>query len=64
MDTMTFKEFYLRIKIANIRKRLTSNESLNKEICLDSKTHTEIINVKIMVKALEEIAEEEQKVLL
>ena len=64
LDTLTFKEFYLRIKIANIRKRLTENESLNKEICLDMKNHKEIINVKLMVKALEEIAEEEQKVLL
>ena len=64
LDTLTFKEFYLRIKIANIRKRLTENESLNNEICLDKKAHKDLINVKIMVKALEEVAEEEQKVLL
>ena len=35
LDTMKIKEFYLRIKIANIRKRLTENESLNNEICID-----------------------------
>lgn len=64
LDTLTFKEFYLRIKIANIRKRLTENESINKELCIDTKTQKDIINVKIMVKALEEIAEEEQKALL
>lgn len=58
---MKFKDFYLKVKIANIRKRLTENESLNRELCLDRKTHPELINVKIMVKALEEIAEEEQK---
>ena len=64
LDTLTFKEFYLRIKIANIRKRLTENESLNNEIVMDKKNHKDIINVKIMVKALEEVAEEEQKVLI
>ena len=59
IDTLKFKEFYLRIKIANIRKRLTENESLNKEICIDWKTNKDLINVKLMVKALEELAEEE-----
>lgn len=64
LDTLKFKDFYLRIKIANIRKRLVENESLNNAICLDKKTHKELINVKIMVRALEEIAEEEQKILM
>lgn len=59
IDVMKFKQFYLLIKIANIRKRLTENESLNNEICLDKKTHKDLINVKLMVKALEELAEEE-----
>lgn len=54
------KDFYLRLKIASIRKRLTENASLNDELCVDSKTHKDIFNVKQMVKALEEIAEEEQ----
>ena len=61
---MKFKQFYLQIKIASIRKRLTENESLNNELCLDKKTHKEYINVKLMVKALEELAEEEQKTLI
>ena len=64
IDVLKFKDFYLRVKIANIRKRLVENESLNKEICLDPKTHKDLINVKLMVKALEEIAEEEQKALI
>ena len=59
IDVMKFKQFYLLIKIANIRKRLTENESLNNEICLDKKAHKDLINVKLMVKALEELAEEE-----
>ena len=64
LDVLKFKDFYLRVKIANIRKRLVENESLNKELCLDQKTQKEFINVKLMVKALEEIAEEEQKALI
>lgn len=59
IDVMKFKQFYLLIKIANIRKRLTENESLNNEICLDKKAYKDLINVKLMVKALEELAEEE-----
>ena len=61
---MKFKDFYLKIKIASIRKRLTENESLNTEIAIDAKTHKDLINVKLMVKALEELAEEEQKKLI
>ena len=38
---------------------MTENESLNNEICLDKKAHKDLINVKLMVKALEELAEEE-----
>ena len=64
VDVMKFKQFYLLIKIANIRKRLTENESLNKEICLDKISNKELINVKLLVKALEELAEEEQKSLI
>lgn len=64
LEVLKFKDFYLKIKIANIRKRLTENESLNKELCLDCKTHKDLINVKLMVKALEELAEDEQKRLI
>ena len=64
LDVLKFKDFYLKIKIANIRKKLTANESINNELCLDNKTHKDTINVKLMVKALEELAEEEQVVLI
>lgn len=64
LEVMKFKDFYLKIKIASIRKRLTENESLNTEIAIDAKTHKDLINVKLMVKALEELAEEEQKKLI
>lgn len=58
------KEFYLRVKIANIRKRLTENESLNDELVVDKRTHKDVFNVKLLVKALEEVAELEQEALL
>jgi len=35
VDTMPIKDFYLKIKIANIRKNLQENESLNSELRLD-----------------------------
>ena len=35
VDLLSVKDFYLKIKIANIRKVLTENESLNRELCLD-----------------------------
>ena len=54
----------MKIKIANIRKKLTENESLNLELCLDKKNHKDLFNVKLMVKALEELAEEEQALLI
>ena len=60
MDVLKIKDFYLKIKIANIRKRLTENESLNNELCLDKKSHSHLFNIKLLVKALEELAEEEQ----
>ena len=64
IDVLKIKEFYLKIKIANIRKKLTENESLNIELCLDKKMHKDLFNVKLLVKALEELAEEEQTLLI
>lgn len=39
VDTLAVKDFYLRIKIANIRKTLQENQSLNQELCLDPVSH-------------------------
>lgn len=36
---MKIKDFYLRLKIASIRKRIAENQSLNDELCLDKNTH-------------------------
>ena len=63
VDIMKQKDFYLKIKIANIRKTLEENESLNKELCLDKIKHADVFNIKNFVRALEEIAEEEQELI-
>jgi len=57
LDTLAQKDFYLKIKIANIRKTLTENTSLNTELCLDPITHPNLFNMKTFVMALEDIAE-------
>lgn len=64
IDTLLFKDFYLRMKIASIRKKLTPNDSLNTELCVDRSRYSELIHVKSMVKILEEIAEKEQEELM
>ena len=58
---MKVKDFYLKIKIANISKKMEENQSLNLELCLDPKSHPDVFNMKMLVRALEDIAEEEQE---
>lgn len=58
------KDFYLKIKIANIRKTLDENQSLNDELCLDRKLYPNVFNMKWFVRALEDIAEIEQERLI
>lgn len=57
VDLLSIKDFYLKIKIANIRKNLAENESINSELCLDPLNHPKEFNMKIFVRALEDIAE-------
>lgn len=61
LDLLSVKDFYLKIKIASIRKNLSENQSLNKALCLDPQTHPHQFNMKTFVRALEEIAEVEQE---
>lgn len=51
----------MKVKIANIRKVLTENQSLNEELCLDPATHPTVFNMKTFVRALEDVAEIEQE---
>jgi hypothetical protein len=48
----------LRLKLAGIRKNLKEVENLNKFLCLDNK-YTNLMQVKKVVKALEEVAQGE-----
>jgi len=57
VDTLNIKDFYLKIKIANIRKNLQENQSLNRELCLDPIAHPTVFNMKTFIRALEDIAE-------
>jgi hypothetical protein len=59
IDVMQTKDFYLRLKLASIRKTVKENDSLNKFLCL-GKEHTNLFNVKKVVKSLEEVAQGEQ----
>jgi len=59
LDQLKIKDFYLKIKIANIRKTLEENQSLNDELCLDQVSHPTVFNIKWFVRALEDIAEVE-----
>ena len=57
-------DFYLRMKLASIRKKLKDNESLNVFIAVDQKKFPELFQVKRLIKALEIIAEGEQEAML
>jgi hypothetical protein len=61
VDTLLVKDFYLKIKIANLRKTLQENASLTAELCLDPKLHADKFNMKTFVRCLEDIAEVEQE---
>jgi len=52
---MQSKDFYLRLKLAGLKKTVKENESLNKFLSLDSK-YTNLMQVKKVVRALEEVA--------
>jgi len=58
-DVMEAKDFYLRMKLASIRKTIKENESLNQFLYL-SKEHTKLFKVQKVIKALETVAQEEQ----
>ncbi len=52
---MQAKDFYLRMKLAGIRKTVKEHESLNNFLSLDKK-YNNLFYVKKVVKALEEVA--------
>jgi hypothetical protein len=58
VDILQTKDFYLRLKIAGIRKTVKEVDNLNKFLCLDSK-FPHLMQVKRVIKALEEVAQGE-----
>ena len=58
MDIIQTKDFYLRMKIAGVRKTVKELENLNAFLCLDTK-FPNLLQVKKVVKALEEVAQGE-----
>ena len=60
VDIMQTKDFYLRLKLAGVRKTIKENETINNILCLDEK-YGSLLYVKKVVKALEEVAKEEQE---
>lgn len=59
VEIMQTKDFYLRLKIAGVRKTVKEIENLNGFLCLDAK-FPHLMQVKRVIKALEEVAQGEQ----
>mmetsp|Transcript_10160 Transcript_10160/g.10128 ORF Transcript_10160/g.10128 Transcript_10160/m.10128 type:complete len:80 (+) Transcript_10160:3383-3622(+) len=55
VDIIQTKDFYLRLKLAGIRKTVKEIDNLNYFLGLDSQ-YTNLMHVKKVVKALEEVA--------
>jgi hypothetical protein len=59
VEIIKLQDFYLRLKLASIRTKLTENETLNLFLAIDGDKHPGFVQVKKMIKALEAIAEGE-----
>lgn len=64
VEVIKLHDFYLRLKLASIRKKLKENISVNTFLAIDGDKFPGFIQVKRMIKALEIIAEGEQEVML
>ena len=60
VDILHSKDFYARLKAAGLRKTANHDENLNKFLRLDAK-FPHLMQMKRVVKALEEVAQVEQK---
>ena len=60
VDILHSKDFYSRLKAAGLRKTVNQDENLNKFLRLDAK-FPHLMQMKRVVKALEEVAQIEQK---
>ena len=64
VEVIQLHDFYLRIKLASIRKKIKQNDSLNLFLAIDGDKFPGLIQVKKMIKALEVVAEKEQEVMI
>jgi hypothetical protein len=64
VEVIKLHDFYLRIKLASIRKKLKENVSLNKFLAIDGEKYPGFVQVLRMIKALEVVAEGEQEVMI
>lgn len=64
VEVIKLHDFYLRLKLASIRKKLKENVSINLFLAIDGDNHPGFVQVKRMIKALEIIAEQEQEELI
>jgi len=59
VEIIKHHDFYLRLKLASIRKKLKENVTLNQFLAIDGDKHPGFMQVKRMIKGLEVIAESE-----
>ena len=64
VEIIKHHDFYLRLKLASIRKKLKENPTINQFMAIDGDKFPGFIQVKRMIKALEIIAEGEQELML
>jgi hypothetical protein len=59
VEIIKHHDFYLRLKLASIRKKLKENLSINSFLAIEGDKYPGVMQVKRMIKALEIIAEGE-----
>lgn len=64
VEIIKLHDFYLRLKLASIRKKLKDIPSLTSFLAIDHARHPGFVQVKRMIKALEIIAEKEQELMI
>lgn len=64
VEIIKLHDFYLRLKLASIRKKLKENTSLNLFVAIDGSKYPDFVQVKRLIKALEIIAEGEQELMV
>lgn len=64
VEVIKLHDFYLRLKLASIRKKLKENVTINQFVAIDGDKYPEYVQVKRLIKALELIAEGEQEIMI